>query len=119
MAAEEAAVTTQEGLCLDLGVGADQEVGYQAVPVALAANCQTVFPPPFSGQLGCFRSQGLEDHSEGGERAVESGYFREVGTHLAPDDVAGHESTCIIGPAQRLSRRFAEVWIACQHIQED
>jgi hypothetical protein len=60
-AAEKSPITHKKGICLKLGVGANEEIGHDAVPVA-PAHCQAIVPPKLSCELGRFLPQGLVHH---------------------------------------------------------
>ena len=83
-------------------MGADEEVGHDTVPVTPPYR-EAILPPQLSGQLSRFLSQGLVDDAQRVEGAPESSLLREVGAYLAPYNVAGHQSPCVVGLAERLS----------------
>lgn|SRR6185436_12672193 len=116
---KETTITAQKGLCLQLGVGADEEVGHYPVPIALAANRQAVLPPHLPSQGSRLLPQGLVDYPQCGESAAESGFLREVGTHLTSYDVASNEDACVVGLAKSFSGCCTKLRIACQDVQED
>jgi hypothetical protein len=101
-AAEKPTIAHKEGVCLELGVGANEEVGHDAVPVATAYR-QAILPPELSCQLGRFLPQRLVHHAERCERGAELSFLREMGAHLTPNDVTGYESTRVVSSAKGLS----------------
>jgi hypothetical protein len=103
VAVEKTTIPAQKGVCLQCCMGADEEISNHPVSILLAAYRQAVPPPGFPGQFGRFRLHGLKAHSQSGERASEGGFIREVGTHLTPDDIAGHKSPCVVGSAKSFS----------------
>lgn len=100
---EESTITAQEGICLHLGMSADEEVGHDTVPISLAAYREAVLPPQLSGQFGGSVPHGFIDHPQRRESAPEGDLLRKVGTDFTPYDFASHKDARVVGLAKGFS----------------
>lgn len=83
-------------------MGANEEVGHDAVPVAPAYR-QAILPPKLSCQFGCLLPQRFVHYAKRCKRGAELSLLREVSAHFTPDDVTGYESTRVVSSAKGLS----------------